>query len=984
MALPNRIYPLICGCLALVTLLLTSRSSACGVLTHNEIFRRSRYLYSLTSPDDDNTPFHRHQELISKILSNPAYRPAEQAGAFFPDWGYGCFKNDAPSEAAHWPPFLIAAARYLNRKYGPIFVPAASTGSSKDGDDPAALVSNPVWPNGTPLTVDQKEHKEKLIAFIFAAALHQSSDATWHSLKMDNGFIRMVAAFDFAGSYNDAHTVVDTGGDIILANRMDDLSPERDEKSWVSPTWWMPVDDLTEIYTSMGLTVNKLSFRFCFVRGLAAITAEVTAGGLLFETFYAEKSPAMIDFFDEYYLGGMDEMAASAVWCWRNLTEWVAVGAPESSDGWDLCDIFKLIKSRDGGVQPASRHKRWKHDGHNTIASLRETSEDFEAMMDRYQDNIYLDDLPAGAVEMYIQDADSINSAAAAARPPSTPPSKRAGKVGVQSQFPGTFGDPIYVTTGKAFSKFGSYLSIGSHGTAGLAAGKDVHAAQAGSVDLTASAFTESEGQDYVSGGAVYSIDLTELIRSQQLTNAVTLIDTKNMLTRVSSRNQRRSGNATDTTCHVDLKGSAAVFTSASDADDDDFTPPLQPSARFGAATTPLKVNGVTYNVVTAPGASVYNDSSPRIGFVSAGYMDVFLGAARVLRINFADFPGGQQIGEREFGTTVLAADVDGDGVEDVVLGLPFADGDRAGCGVQLAEGEVVVVKVGALLQAATTSCCKNGCTRAMDGVVQRVKLPVEEKRDLACAQSTYEWFGKSLVWMNSSRTLGVGAPGSRKVFFYKWDAPAGEMAYVFAIAAGDDVTKGAGFGGWGLESGVSPAGTEWIAIGVPNDSKAQVGHVRVYTLAAGGREAALVTRVISRKKERFGKFGMVLKSDGQAGLWVASPWAHMERGALWWVNIGAAVDGNSGPKSGVERRKIQTVLVEGKTTVKREVKEVVVEELMGGPEPNCHFGASIAVADIDGDGRPDLVIGIPFHGMPPGDENARFAGAFVVYVRDG
>ncbi|KAK6340645.1 hypothetical protein TWF696_008969 [Orbilia brochopaga] len=969
MAPSSRIHSVIRACLALLTLLLAGSSSACGVLTHNEVFRRARYLYSLTTPGEDNTPAHRHHQLIANILTTPGYQSAEQAGAFFPDWGYGCFSSDVPSEAAHWPPFIIAAVRHLHTKYGPLFVPATS--STHDGND--GLIANTLWPNGTALTRDQQEHKEKLIAFIFAVALHESSDATWHSLKMYNGYIRMVAGLDFAGSYSDAHSVVDTGGDILLANRLDGLPPESEAKSWVSAGWWVPVDDIFEIYNSMGLPVNNLGFRFCLSRGLAAIHAVVSAGGALYGSF-AERSPAMLDFFDEYYLGGMDEMAASAVWCWRNLTEWVVVGIDDGSDGWNMCDIFKLIKARDGGKieppdppDPPFDHDGRKYGERDLFAALRETNGEFEALMERYQDNIYQDELPDGAIKIYIQDPESIASAYRR-NTASTDTKPDDDKFGVPrptpSPFPGAFGDPIYLTTGKPFSKFGSYLSIGSHGLAGMAAGKDVRVAQAGSVDLTASAFVETEDQDYVAGGAVYSIDLTEVIRSQRPNEAIQ---------RMNSRYNKDG--ETDTTCHVRLTGSMATFTPG---DDDKLlsTPPVHPNARFGAATTPLRVNGLTYNIVTAPGASVYNDSSPRIGFVSAGYMDVFLGARRVLRLSFAEFPGGEGVGEREFGTAVVAADFDGSGDEELVLGMPFADGQREGCGVQLAEGEVVVVRVSELLRAAE-GC--GGQIQELDGVVTRVRIPAEEKRGEECAQNTYEWFGRSLVWLKQSRTLGVGAPGRGKVFFFKLDAQTQALEYTFAIAAGTETAKGAGFGGWGLESGVTPAGKEWVVVGVPNDGSNQVGHVRVYSIVNGG-EGVLVARVVSYEQERFGKFGMVMKNDeGEAGLWIASPWANGERGAVWWVDIGAVADWGGGWR-GIKNGRGQVQAVMG---VEGEVREIVVRELLAGPEPKAHFGASIAVADIDGDGRSDLVVGIPFHGVGRRDENARYAGAVAVYVRE-
>jgi hypothetical protein len=64
----------------------------------------------------------------------------------------------------------------------------------------------------------------------------------------------------------------------------------------------------------------------------------------LFFTKYAQKSPFMLDYFDEYYLGGIDDMTSTTVECWTNLVDWVHSG-PESNP-WNLCPLTVAITRR--------------------------------------------------------------------------------------------------------------------------------------------------------------------------------------------------------------------------------------------------------------------------------------------------------------------------------------------------------------------------------------------------------------------------------------------------------------------------------------------------------------------------------------------------------------------------------------------------------------------------------------------------------------
>ncbi|KAF3911779.1 hypothetical protein AA313_de0206789 [Arthrobotrys entomopaga] len=978
----RRIIPSLVSTYLLISIaFLTGQSNACGVLTHNEVLRRARSLYSIApSPSDDSSPFHLHHAYINEVLSQSYTRSAAQAGAFFPDWGYGCFSNDVAAEAAHWPPFIVASIRHFKKTYGPLYI-------LNNSKDEPIFVKNTLWPNGTFMSAEDQTHKDKLLTFIFSTALHASSDATWHSLKMYNGFIRMIAGVDFAASYSDAHTLTDTGGDIILAHRMDGIP---DSKSWVEKTWWIPTSDIIQIYENMGiLTVNRFTFSFCVARGLAAMQALVSAGGAMYDT-YAEKSPAMIEFFDEYYLGGLDEMTGTAVWCWRNLTEWMwDEKGGDASDGWDLCDTFKLIKSRNGGkIEPpdppllpfgegsssTGKDKRYTHRGvYNEVRANKK----LRALVERYEENIYHDeDERLGSEEIFVPDelpyfedynedvgieGDKFNTQR------TTP-----------SPFPGSFADPLYLSTGKPFSKFGSYLSIGNLGTKQILDGIDIQTAQTESIELTASAFVETEDQDYITGGAVYSIDLKEILDSQPHGTSINLSQLQFLKT--TSRSDYAhfitpsAADKTEKLCHAKgyFDNRKTILERIKLEDYVTNTTPNHPNARFGAATTPVRLKSGVYNVITAPGPTIFNSSSPKIGFIPAGYLDVFKGPQRILRLSFEDLPGGDRVGEREFGSVMLAADIDSDGEDELILGMPYADGTRSGCGLQLAEGEVAVVRIGVLVENAL-----KGCDEVVEGAVARVNLPEWEKKGEDCDQNSYDWFGRSLVWMGKSRMVGVGAPGHGKVYVFKWDDGIRGLVFEYAVWG----TKKDGFGGWGLESGVSPTGREWLAVGSPNDEH-QVGQVSIFRIGknANANEAVLIAKVKSKEGEKFGKFGMVLKGDdAEGGLWVSSPFAEGERGAVWWVDIGAIADGDGHWKPTAARAARQIIIGELFSDI---VTEYTTAQLLSGSEEKAHFGASLAVVDINGDKRSDLIVGIPFSGVTDRDEGMRFRGAVAVFIR--
>ncbi len=124
-------------------------------------------------------------------------------GAYYPDSGY--VKGTHYGEDSHWDPFIYAFADHIKENYS----------------DP--VVQHP-----------------KLVAFLFGCAVHRVSDEIIHWI-----FYPVVKDRDFNGDYNLAHEYGDTGIDLLL---------NIDKNQWMAhpATWWVPVNDLLDVYHRMG------------------------------------------------------------------------------------------------------------------------------------------------------------------------------------------------------------------------------------------------------------------------------------------------------------------------------------------------------------------------------------------------------------------------------------------------------------------------------------------------------------------------------------------------------------------------------------------------------------------------------------------------------------------------------------------------------------------------------------------------------------
>ncbi|KYQ94491.1 glycosylphosphatidylinositol phospholipase D [Tieghemostelium lacteum] len=242
---------------------------SCGMTTHNMVGRRA---FNFSS-------FEGFEEYKVYISDN---YPTFDAGCAFPDFGYSCGNLAEESEAAHWPPFLRAGTRYLLDTY------------------------NQPW----------SEDAIKLAVFLLGIASHQVADIPWHSIGgIKEGLIRAMAGQDFEGDYSVAHTNADDGGEFVLAYNYN--------LDWLSDEWYVPVTDIKNIFYLMNYTeVDDYKLVTCNSR-LYAGAMGVKIGGKFLYPDIAKKSIFLIDHYQDYFNGGLDDMAIWTSYCWPVLMGWM-------------------------------------------------------------------------------------------------------------------------------------------------------------------------------------------------------------------------------------------------------------------------------------------------------------------------------------------------------------------------------------------------------------------------------------------------------------------------------------------------------------------------------------------------------------------------------------------------------------------------------------------------------------------------------------
>ncbi|XP_052553940.1 phosphatidylinositol-glycan-specific phospholipase D isoform X1 [Tympanuchus pallidicinctus] len=284
---------------------------------------------------------HRALEFFTKHEGNIDYRQlllnhqdAFQAGSIYPDAFYppickrGIYHD--VSEDTHWSPFLNASIHYIRRNY-----------------------PQP-WEEAT----------EKLVAFLFGIASHMVADVSWHSLGINQGFLKAMGEVDFHGSYSEAHSVGDFGGDVLSQFELD--------FSYLTPNWYVPVKDLASIYKEFygREIITEGTITDCTYLLFLELHGERLAVAKLFPT-YASKSPFLVEKFHEYFLGGVDDMA---FWT-NNIFEQMSRMLENGVSGCFLPENPLFINcTRDHKDNYLSKHSKNEHHK-NTTSSLPKTFE---------------------------------------------------------------------------------------------------------------------------------------------------------------------------------------------------------------------------------------------------------------------------------------------------------------------------------------------------------------------------------------------------------------------------------------------------------------------------------------------------------------------------------------------------------------------------------------------------------------------------------
>ena len=130
------------------------------------------------------------------------------------------------------------------------------------------------------------------------------ADITWHSLGVDQGFIKAMSNVNFHGIFNKAHPVADFGGDVVneFELRLNYIADLGD--------WYVPYDDLFNIYNEFygQVRINKSEIIECSSIMFLGRLGELLAISLIYPEYF-NKSLFLTDRLNDYFLGGLDDMA---------------------------------------------------------------------------------------------------------------------------------------------------------------------------------------------------------------------------------------------------------------------------------------------------------------------------------------------------------------------------------------------------------------------------------------------------------------------------------------------------------------------------------------------------------------------------------------------------------------------------------------------------------------------------------------------------
>ncbi|XP_058141297.1 phosphatidylinositol-glycan-specific phospholipase D isoform X2 [Dasypus novemcinctus] len=671
------------------------------------------------------------------------HQDAYQAGTVFPD----CFYPDIckggkfhdVSESTHWTPFLNASIHYIRENY-----------------------PRP-WEKDT----------EKLVAFMFGVASHMVADISWHSLGIEQGFLRAMAAIDFHGSYSVAHPAGDFGGDV--------LSQFEFNFNYLARRWYVPVKDLLGIYRKLygREVITQSTIVDCSYLQFLEMYGEVLAVSKLYPT-YSRKSPFLVERFQEYFLGGLDDMAYWSTKIYHLTSFMLENGTSDCSLPEN--PLFIACGGRQNSSQGSKVQKIGFH--RNSTTSL---TKDMERNINYTERGVFF------SVDSWTQDSLSFMY--------------QTLERNLWTVFPGSSHQPHKHVSSPSASYF---LSLPYTRLGWTMASADLN--QDGRGDLVVGAPGYSR-PGHIQIGRVYVLYGGDL--------GLPLVD-------------------------LDL-----------DKEADRVLEGSQPSGRFGSAVAVLDFNrdGVPDLAVGAPSVG-----SEQLTYKGAVY--VFFGSKQGSMPSSPSITVSCQDVYCNLGWTLLAADVNGDGAADLVMGSPFAPGGGKQKGM-----------VAAFYSAASRQDEGTLDVRAADWLVQ--------------GEEDFAWLGYSLhgVHLDNRTLLLAGSPTWKGVSrlgslfrtrdekqslgrVYGYFPPSSQSWFTIS---GD---KAMGKLGTSLSSGrvlVNGTVTQVLLVGAPTQDAVskmafltmtlhQGGAARMYKLTADAQPSLLSTFSGDRRFSRFG--GVLHLSD--------------------------------------------------------------------------------------------------------------------------
>lgn len=757
-----------------------------------------------------------HLSLVSRTLPYMPERVNQQVGysqtgAFFPDAFYSCMGLSDAAEDSHWPPFLKIAVEYWWEKY--------NNGHHGRQYKVSDLIKSPFRAIQSVLKKEDRSSGDQLKAFIYGILTHQVSDVSWHSLGVKQGLLIMLAQMEFDGDADKAHSVLDTGGDMILLKQL--LNSGQD-LGWFNKgklAWNYPTEDIIEIYKRAGYPISSSSLDYCMIRGKAALETEFRIAKPGFIGF-ANQSPLLLESLEDYYLGGMLEMTMAVRHCIDGLDRWFQLGPDE--DPWDICQVFDQKRP-----------------------SIEQ--ETFTVWLSNDEENVTIEQVPVGERIRY-EPCDQVASA-----------SRDDG--------------PTILTTGMAQGLFGKSITFGSFldGIPSIAFSAPFESADDGSPK-----------------GSVYIMALSELVDEGQ-----------------SSQGGRRR--------MTQIRPESTVY---------------EYNERYGDKLATIKIAGEDILVVSRPGISK---------------LDFYYQGVPVAHINFDHVQTVYgELGRKLVGEELLVADVDGDGVQDLVIGSPRSDVD----GISQ-EGEVFIIygnSFAEFLKRSIAGGAKNAMHMEDHLRVNVIHLPAHDRDP----NSGYSLFGKRLSMAGS--TLLIGSPGRGKVYGFSQGA---NNKLAFELQPDTGINSYTGFGG----DIVASAG-DWIVVSNSHENVEyssmkqcmQCGVIYMFRVSEDGKpyRHAKLSPPDGRSFDRFGQNGAVI---GNSTLYVTSSFANNDRGVIWRVDLSRNID-------------------DATTTADQIISQ-------GPPPYSSGFGSAINGIQLPNH-QTILAIGMPYYGST---YSSLLQGAVAVYL---